>query len=514
MSETVTVAEDAGRGRELDPLGDAQRQAEEGSKKNFARVGSGRPSTLIYTYGPGAVMDLPQFTIMPAGLEDWERIWARRDGIPRIHAPRLLETVRILLGYQVDELRPFPWQAKPNPRSRAGDDLGVPARVFPQWLRCTGCDLLGPLPKFTYRNTHPFRTDEACFEHASCRGRRDDGGPRKERRRVAVAARYLLACAGGHIDEFPYDLWVHHGQACAKAESATLKMTDTTAGRGTARIECGSCGLRRGMNEALGEAGRSKLPPCRGRHPHLDAFVPDGCGNETRLMLIGASNLWFAATQSVVVMPQSSAELRDDLADRIRVALGDKLSRYADQPGVVRDLLEQQVDLTGVDDAQLQDLLTHARQPPPSEEEREQKREAWNPIDLLVPEWRYLQRDPLGARHDDPSGLMLSPRQRGDHLPSAIGRVLAVDKLRKVNALLGFTRVDDMERVDDLSQRLAPLTRDKPRWTVATEDRGEGIFLQLDEPAVSAWEQRVENSDLWRAHVEAHRRNFFNRFSE
>ena len=33
----------------LDPLGDAQAQAEEGVKKNFAKVGSSRPSSLIYT---------------------------------------------------------------------------------------------------------------------------------------------------------------------------------------------------------------------------------------------------------------------------------------------------------------------------------------------------------------------------------------------------------------------------------------------------------------------------------
>jgi hypothetical protein len=116
----------------LDPLGDAQAQAEEGVKKNFAKVGSSRPSSLIYTYGPGAIMDLPQFTVMPAGLDDWDRVWARRQGIPRIHAPRLLDLVRVMLGYQVNELRPFPWQAKSNTRSKDGDDLGVPARVFPQ----------------------------------------------------------------------------------------------------------------------------------------------------------------------------------------------------------------------------------------------------------------------------------------------------------------------------------------------------------------------------------------------
>lgn len=141
---------------------------------------------------------------------------------------------------------------------------------------------------------------------------------------------------------------------------------------------------------------------------------------------------------------------------------------------------------------------------------------AWDPVDLLVPEWDYLLQDPLGGEHEDPvSGLTLSKRDRDPELRPEITRVLAVERLRKVNALVGFTRIDAMDRVGDLPQRLAPLTRTpRPTWTVATEDRGEGIFLQLDEDAVASWEARIHATKIWRAHRDAHRRNFGNRFSE
>ena len=112
----------------LDPLADA----EEGVVKNRAKVGSARPSSLLYTYGPGAIMDLPGFSVMPAGLDDWEPIWKRRAFIPSIIEPRLLNVVRLHLGPQVDALRPFPWQPKKGGMSKEGDDLGIPARVFPQ----------------------------------------------------------------------------------------------------------------------------------------------------------------------------------------------------------------------------------------------------------------------------------------------------------------------------------------------------------------------------------------------
>lgn len=512
--------------RRVDPLGDAEQERNEGTKKNFAKVGSSRPSSLLYTYGPGALMDLPHFTVMPTGLDDWELIWARRDGIPRVHAPRLLEAVRTMLGPQVQELRPFPWQPKKNRLSRDGDDLGIPARVFPQWMRCTGCDRLAPLSAFDYRNTHPFRTDEAIFEHHPCHGRRGGGrhapgGKAKgARRQPAVSARYLLACAGGHLDEFPYTEWVHHWQRCPSGgDVPVLQMSDRTSGRGAnATIICQSCDARRPMNEAQGEAGRAKLPRCRGRFPHLDGFDPDGCSRDVHLMVVGASNLWFPALTSIIVVPRLDPEqAKADDADQIRNALGDKLQRYVDNPEVVRDLLDGKVDVTMLTDEALIDRLQIALNPiVESEEDRAARREEWDPVDLLVPEWRYLQQPVEGPHHaDEQSGLTLSTRDVSPDLGGAVSRVLAVDRLRKVNALLGFTRIDEMERISDVDERLVRLSRDnRPPWVIATEDRGEGVFIQFDESRVAQWEERAASSSIWAAHREAHRRNFARRFSE
>src|ERR1044072_402679 len=111
----------------LDPLADA----EEGVVKNRAKVGSARPSSLLYTYGPGAIMDLPGFSVMPAGPDDWESNLKRRPFIPSIIDAPLLNLLRLHLGPQVDGLRPFPWQPKKGAMSKEGDDLGIPSRVFP-----------------------------------------------------------------------------------------------------------------------------------------------------------------------------------------------------------------------------------------------------------------------------------------------------------------------------------------------------------------------------------------------
>lgn len=493
----------------LDPLADV----EEANVKNRAKVGSARPSSLLYTYGPGAIMDLPGFSVMPAGLDDWEAIWKRREFIPTIVEPRLLDVVRLHLGPQVDSLRPFPWQPKKGGMSKEGVDLGIPARVFPQWLRCTGCDYLGPLPRFHYENTHPFRPDLAQFMHKSCPGRSGRGSKRNS---PAVPAQHLLTCTNGHLDEFPYALWVHRGTKCPKAESPDLKMRDANVGKSVGSIiQCSACQATRGMAEAQGAVGRDKLPQnCRGRHPHLNAFDAE-CDARPALIMMGASNLWFSSTQSIIVMPRTDADNKAALADQLRAQLGPQLEQFSEQIDVIRALAKiAGIDEAGVSDAELATAVATAIGPPDSEEERQEKLAKWDPTELLVPEWRYLQKPALFPQQQSSSGLMVTEMPRHADLPAKVSRVVAVNAMKKVNAVIGFTRLDEMDRVGDRASRLVKLTRSgKPSWVPATEDRGEGIFLQLDLDAVSSWEQAVRSTGLWQAHIDAHRRNFERRFS-
>lgn len=496
----------------LDPLADA----EEGLVKNRAKVGSARPSSLLYTYGPGAIMDLPSFSIMPAGLDDWEAIWRRRDHVPIILEPRLLNVVRLHLGPQVDALRPFPWQPKRMGVSSEGVDLGIPGRVFPQWLRCTGCDYLGPLPRFDYTNTHPFRPDLAQFTHKNCPGR--GGNSKKKSGSPAVPAQHLLTCTNGHLDEFPYSLWVHRGKKCPKAERPDLKMRDANVGKSVGSIiACASCGQTRGMAEAQGSVGREKLPQtCRGRHPHLNAFDNE-CDARPALIMMGASNLWFASTQSIIVMPRTDAEEKEALADQLRVELGvEQVKQFGEQIDVIKALAAaKDIDVDGLTDADIKSAIAEVLAPADSEEERQEKLAEWDPVDLLVPEWRYLQKPSLFPQQQNSSGLMVTEMGRNPDLHAKISRVVAVNQMKKINAVLGFTRLDEMDRVNDLVSRLVKLTRNgKPKWVPATEDRGEGIFLQLDLDAVANWEQAIVTMPLWEAHRAAHRRNFERRFSE
>ena len=74
-------------------------------------------------------MDLPQFTIMPTGLDDWDRIWNRREGDPpQIHAPRLRDVVRMHLRSPDVQLRPHPVAAEADQLLQRGQR---PRRAVP-----------------------------------------------------------------------------------------------------------------------------------------------------------------------------------------------------------------------------------------------------------------------------------------------------------------------------------------------------------------------------------------------
>jgi hypothetical protein len=119
---------------------------------------------------------------------------------------------------------------------------------------------------------------------------------------------------------------------------------------------CASCGATRSMAESQGQVGRAKLPQtCRGRHPHLNAFDAN-CDARPALIMMGASNLWFASTQSIIVMPRSDAENTEVLADRLRLELGgEQIRQFAGQIEVIRAFaVAKNVDMADVSDGDLE----------------------------------------------------------------------------------------------------------------------------------------------------------------
>ncbi|MBF1236199.1 MAG: sulfate ABC transporter substrate-binding protein, partial [Lautropia mirabilis] len=304
---------------------------------NKTPVGEVRPSQLLWTYGPGALIDLPSLSVVTLGIDQWEK-----DRCQPIAEPRLLAAVRKVLGAQVESLRmpPFqkseladPWSAEAN--------IGVPVRPFPRWMRCVKCGLLSPFDAGLFEiKENRFRPERTRFVHKGCRGSKGDQ-PAKDA--DAVPARFLLACRDGHLDDFPWHYFVHGGNSSCKG---TLRFFESGASLQTENlwVKCDACGASRSMAHAFGKAGKENLPSCRGRHPHLDHFDEE-CDEEARAVLLGSTNSWFPITLSALAIPQAKDplgqliqdgwEFFDDLDSEAAVAVAVKmLKKTGALPGI------------------------------------------------------------------------------------------------------------------------------------------------------------------------------------
>lgn len=509
-AEPVAVGSEA-----LDPLADVEAK----TSKNFARVGSVRPSAMLYTNGIGATVDLPHFAVMPSGTDAWERVYARRPGgAETIVEPRLLELTRGHLGSQVAELRKPPWA--PDEKGWAAGsaiDLGIPCRIFPQWLRCTGCGLLAPVSyeRFVYQNVNRYRPDRAEFLHQSCKG---FDRKKKTFKAVALPARYMIACINGHLDEFPYDAWVHRGGSCSSGSPfPELRMREWKSNIGPdVQIHCLACRQSRGMREAVGPKAAEKLPMCRGRHPHLDAFYK--CDQRGRLLMLGAANQWFPSTLGLLALPRAEVASPADLASLLRTlpkADLDDLQGVADMKMFRKyAVIALKTDaLDDVADETLWEAVQIARGTLAADEALSDKQT--DPRTILAPEWAVLTDEAKYTQLSGARDFRAVRRDVPELLQPVVSAVVAVEKLKKVNAFIGFTRIDALDRIDDAAARVAPLcTSGKPTWVPATEDRGEGVFLQFNESVVASWEDQVLVLPVWEAFRQAHRLNFMRRTSK
>lgn len=439
------------------------------------RVGTIRPSQLMYSYGVGSVVDLPNFSVIVGGLDGWDTTVT---GQSPLVEDRLLQAVRHRYP-QVAELRPAPWLPV-EPGTNALADwarVGVPAYVFPRWLRCTRCNRLAPVESklFVFKG-NPFRPDQARYEHVNC-DRSRGGRPPK-----AIPARFILACRNGHLDEFPWDAFAHGFAPCTGTPKSMLTFLDFGGSRSTdVLVKCLSCGKFGHLSNAFGSRAVEYMPQCRGRHPHLRRFDQNGCTEQARAMLLGASNAWFPETKSALALPVGGGDRTAEVVDEHWAILSGVGSRteldifVKASPGLKAALAKFNLDRVW----EVIDARKHA-----VPETRE--------VDLLRPEWDLLTSPGDAPRSND---FRLRDEGRPPGFGQHVARIVLVERLREVVALTGFTRVEgpDSGVAEDASEgSSAPLeSKNQPTWVPASEVRGEGVFVQLDEDMVASWAASV-----------------------
>lgn len=435
-------------------------------------VGEVRPSQLLWAYGPGSLVDLPNLSVVTMGIDQWDK-----DRCQTIQEARLLEAVRSRLGPQVESLRMPPFHKSDfldvwSPEAK----IGVPVRAFPRWLRCVKCGLLSEFDAGLFEcKEDMYRPERTRFVHKDCRGSKGDQ-PAKDA--DAVPARFLLACRNGHLDDFPWHYFVHSGPSDCRG---SLRFFESGASLQTENlwVKCDECQTSRNMAHAFGRLGKENLPGCRGRHPHLNLFEAE-CTEEPRAVLLGASNGWFPVTLSALAIPQTKNPILQLIQDGWEFF--EDLKSVA-EVGLIVKTLKKSSSLPGIEKYSLEEIW-HAIENYRSGDDGSSIQEP----DIKGPEWTALT-DP-NPPSDYPH--FMSKEVGIPHgFEPFISRVLLLERLREVNALLGFTRIEAAEETSNSDERLqmASLCRATPDWVPAGQVHGEGIFIQFNEDALQKWEK-------------------------
>ena len=435
------------------------------------KVGELRPSQIMFSFGIGAVVDLPNLSVMVMGLNEWDTTLSAP-----LAEERLLAAVREELGPQLQKLVPPPVPEDNqggaiSPLSQAAK-VGIPVSPFPGWGVCPACRLLAPFSSsmFTLKEDL-YRPDKTRYVHSNC----TKSGKYPP---TVIPARFLVACRQGHLDDFPWLYFIHRGESNCPGRLRLLE-AGISGSAADVIIKCDKCNQSRSLAEAFGSIGKQNMPQCRGRHPHLRSFSDDGCSEQMRSILLGASNSWFPVTLSVLSIPSTSNSLGQLVQDHWATL---KEISEASQVNLLRRIGQLKA-FSRYSDADLWQEIQkqHSPNPDSSEDVR----------NLKLPE-----REVFSSANPDlnTNNFRLKPEDPPTGYDAYFTKTVLIERLREVRALIGFTRIEspgdlsDVGDIDDIA--LAPLSKRKPEWVPASDIRGEGIFLQFREDAIAQWIQR------------------------
>lgn len=398
-------------------------------------LGELRPNQIVTTFGPGAIIDAVKDSVTVLDTSYW------KDRGKKIIDGRLASYLGVNCFYM--------------PRtSKHGD---IPVVTFPRMHVCSSSKC-GKL----FDATVNFNLEKYLKYGVTC----PQCGSR------AYPSRFIVMCANGHLDDFPWEWWVHHGGRCQNKQGCDLRIysTGSTSTLADMWVEC-TCNAKRSLQGATQPelfAGQK----CSGHHPFRPKHRDEKCDKPVLPSQRGASNVYFAVNRSAISIPPWINPLYNLIDNHLH-------------------LIEQMKEL-GVDDAaekiyQKYFAPTYTR----SEFDEALKKRQAN-----IKEYSEIKQMEYSAitHHNDPAYATNKKHFKAEDEPLLPGlekyfqRIVRVTRLREVRVLLGFSRVEATDPDADEQANIVPLYKGKEeRWLPAAEINGEGIFIEFNQQTVKQW---------------------------
>ena len=421
-----------------------------------------RQSQLITSFGPGAMLDLPDHSVLIGGLDSWST------GGDEIIEPRLVEKLKTLFDPPLQTLQLL--SPPPNLDDPTAPQTGITAWQFPEWFITQDVD--------KERSKGAVRARLLVHRKMLSKGKYIDDAKKKQ---TVVPIRFVRACRNGHIGDVGWYEFAHKGETkCRRQLWIEERGTSGDLAEVWVRCECGNG--ERNMSQAA-ETSTRTLGHCDGNRPWLGPYSNESCGEPNRLLIRTASNAYFSQLMSVISLPDRDENVRDAVQ-----TVWDFIGEVADKNELLYERKKAKVHKTldGFSDDEVMNEIVSRR----GQTFQQSKSVKQSEMETLI-----ASKDEIGENKPDGDFFARNlPRKVWEsHRMKNIERVVLVHRLREVVAQVGFTRFEaispDIDGELEMGVKRASLAREIT-WLPAIENRGEGIFLQFNKLAVEKWFKR------------------------
>lgn len=411
-----------------------------GKKKTAPTLTSVRRSQTISTYGIGSLIPVDSESFIVLGQDEWPMKWINNS-----------ENFILEPGF-ANSLGVKKFITPPSGSSR------LPVQRFPQWVSCGKCNRLAQWWELARKSRDGERQNLCKY----CNSK--DAS--------LITSRFVAACTRGHIEDFPYKVWVHkdhsHPDDAGKPELYLDVDPRDESLRGM-QIRC-TCGAIRSMEGALGRGTLSMI--CHGKSPWLPAANEADCEKPLFGLQRGATRVWQADMRSAISIdadPNPALEF-----------ISENWENILDVPENSRiQTIEAKASRQGIDVRKALDAYKSMSEEPA-------------PDGSTSDSIRIAEYQAFGTRAEEIGGgqtfvCLPEPLEPDLVFHTGVRQTARVPRLKEIRALTGFSRVDPVEDENLRSRELLSATR--VDWLPAIEAYGEGIFVELNNKAVDRWEQ-------------------------
>ncbi len=432
-----------------------------------------RQSQVIAPNGVGAIFDVAGQSFVVESTDTWFHQQSRR---VEVQSPRLSSALRVSNFYA-------PPSDDPDLRFASSSGQRLPVDRFPAWLFCGACRRMVRWSS-SQEDRNPGAVCMVCKIE-------------KKKNFQLVPMRWVQICESGHLGDVDWGWFAHSSTRgiCEKRDGLRFQSrSGSGASLASVEVRCDYCRSERSLADISDPQLVTRLGlKCVGRHPwnRWESGTASSCDREPRVVQRRASNVYYPEVHSAIEVPFVTPDLSP--ADQAVV----------DHPffkGVVDAAVQghetQALELASM----LAQILVHSGQeilalakgragltgdpeeatPDTLDEIADSEWAAFTNAEPFETEDFRTRITSLAATTNGPTTTALA---------ALVTRVTLADALREVRAFSGYRRVtpgveSDFVRADGRGHHERPL----PGWLPAIEVRGEGVFLSLDEAALSTWE--------------------------